>query len=85
MDWKANWIYWGLLAIFIPMLSIMITEIVRAWVDYRSRSKALDLLRVYAEKGEEPPAAVTEAVAAVGRVRSARWAPGPSGAPRPNR
>jgi hypothetical protein len=80
MDWKTNWIYWGLLAIFIPLcLSMMVTETVRAWVDYRSRSKALDLLRFYAEKGEEPPASVTEAVAAVGARHRPRMgaSPGP--------
>ena len=33
-----------------------------AWLDHRTRSKALDVLRVYAERGEEPPASVTQAL-----------------------
>jgi hypothetical protein len=43
-----------------------------AWFQHRSRSKALDLLRGYAEKGEEPPAALVEALDAL-----AAWGPGP--------
>jgi hypothetical protein len=33
-----------------------------AWFEHRTRTRALDVLRVYAERGEEPPAAVTEAL-----------------------
>jgi hypothetical protein len=32
------------------------------WFDYRTKTKALDLLRTYAERGEEPPASVVQAV-----------------------
>jgi hypothetical protein len=33
-----------------------------AWFDHRTRTKALDVLRVYAERGEEPPPSVTQAL-----------------------
>jgi hypothetical protein len=37
-----------------------------AWLEHRTRTKALDVLRTYAERGEEPPASIVEAIAAVG-------------------
>jgi hypothetical protein len=36
-----------------------------AWFDHRTRTRALDVLRVYAERGEEPPASVTQALTSV--------------------
>jgi hypothetical protein len=33
-----------------------------AWFDHRTRTKALDVLRVYAERGEEPPSSVIQAL-----------------------
>ena len=36
-----------------------------AWFDHRTRRRALDVLRVYAERAEEPPASVTEALTSV--------------------
>ena len=36
-----------------------------AWFDHRTRTRALDVLRVYAERGEEPPAPVLQALTAV--------------------
>jgi hypothetical protein len=36
-----------------------------AWLEYRKHTKVLDVLRVYAERGEEPPAAVVQALTAV--------------------
>jgi hypothetical protein len=33
-----------------------------AWFEYRTRTKALDVLRVYAERGEEPPASMVQAL-----------------------
>lgn len=35
------------------------------WFDHRTRTKALDVLRVYAERGEEPPPSVTQALTGV--------------------
>lgn len=35
------------------------------WLDHRTRTRALDLLRIYAERGEEPPAPVLQSVAGV--------------------
>jgi len=35
------------------------------WLDHRNRTRALDVLRMYAERGEEPPASVLQAVARV--------------------
>ena len=33
-----------------------------AWTQYRTRTRALDVLRVYAERGEEPPTSVIQAL-----------------------
>jgi hypothetical protein len=33
-----------------------------SWFDHRTRLRALDVLRVYAERGEEPPQSVTQAL-----------------------
>src|SRR5678816_147419 len=35
------------------------------WFDHRTRTRGLDTLRVYAERGEEPPSSVIEAVTRV--------------------
>ena len=47
-----------------------------AWFDHRTRVRAIDVLRVYAERGEEPPAAVIQALTSV-----SGW---PKGAPTPD-
>jgi hypothetical protein len=36
-----------------------------SWFDHRTRTRALEVLRVYAERGEEPPVSVTQALASV--------------------
>ena len=36
-----------------------------AWLEYRKHTKVLDVLRIYAERGEEPPATVVQALTAV--------------------
>jgi len=36
-----------------------------AWFDHRTRTRALDVLRVYAERGEDAPASVLQALTAV--------------------
>jgi hypothetical protein len=35
------------------------------WFDHRTRARALDVLRVYAERGEEPPSSVIQALTSV--------------------
>jgi hypothetical protein len=66
MDSEGVFLIWTALAIFIPLtLGVMIQGVYRTWVEYRSRRQALDVLRVYAEKGQEPPASVTSAIGAV--------------------
>jgi len=87
MEWTVDDIYWGLLVVFIPiMVSHMAVEIGRAWIEHRSRRQALDVLRVYAEKGAEPPASVTEALVAVGSHTPGfgHW-PAPGAGPTPTR
>jgi hypothetical protein len=79
---------WTALAIFIPLtLSWLIPAVYRTWAEYRTRTKALDVLRVYAEKGQEPPASVAEAIASATLYKPAfPSAPAPSGTlPRPTR
>lgn len=83
MDFEGEFLIWTALAIFIPLaLSVMIPGVYRTWVEYRSRSQALDVLRVYAEKGQEPPASVTSAIGAVasGGTPFINAAPAPAGA-----
>ena len=36
-----------------------------AWFDHRTRTRAIDVLRVYAERGEEPPSSVLQALTSV--------------------
>jgi hypothetical protein len=36
-----------------------------AWFEHRTRTRALDVLRVYAERGDEPPPSVTQALTSV--------------------
>ncbi|HEX5110468.1 MAG TPA: hypothetical protein VFV95_18585 [Vicinamibacterales bacterium] len=36
-----------------------------AWFEHRTRTRALDVLRVYAERGEDPPPSVTQPLTAV--------------------
>lgn len=39
-----------------------------AWLEHRTRTKGLETLRIYAERGEEPPASVIEALTNVTNV-----------------
>jgi hypothetical protein len=43
----------------------IIIPVTISWFDHRRRTRALDVLRVYAERGEEPPASVVQALTAV--------------------
>jgi hypothetical protein len=52
----------GLLIIF---GSGIVIAVAIAWLDYRKHTKVLDVLRIYAERQEEPPAAVVQALTAV--------------------
>ena len=88
MDFEGAFLAWTALAIFIPLaLSVAVPGVYRTWVEYRSRSKALDVLRVYAEKGQEPPASVINAltVATAPTAKSAADPAPPSMWPRPTR
>ena len=48
-----------------------------AWLEHRTRMKGLETLRIYAERGQEPPASVIEAVTNVTNVYGVRikWRP----------
>ena len=52
----------GALVIFGSAIVIVVAI---AWFEYRKHTKVLDVLRVYAERGEEPPATVVQALTAV--------------------
>jgi len=41
-----------------------------SWLEHRTRTKALDVLRIYAESGEEPPASVIQALTSVGGTKA---------------
>ena len=51
--------FFALILIFGTGISI---PVLFFWFDHRTRTKALDVLRVYAERGEEPPPSVTQAL-----------------------
>ena len=53
-----------------------IIPITITWLQQRTKTKAIDMLRVYAEKGQEPPASVLET------INRLNW-PFPSNAPPP--
>ena len=36
-----------------------------AWFDHRTRTRALEILRVYAERGEEPPSSILQALTSI--------------------
>jgi hypothetical protein len=55
----------GLCVIFGAGIAIPVSI---AWLEHRTRTKGLDTLRIYAERGEEPPASVIEAVTTVSNV-----------------
>jgi apolipoprotein N-acyltransferase len=48
-----------LLVIFLPGLIVGLFAI---WTSYKARMKGIDALRIYAEKGQEPPASLLEAI-----------------------
>ena len=48
-----------LLMIFLPG---MVFGLAAIWTSYKTRMKGIDALRIYAERGEEPPASVLEAL-----------------------
>jgi hypothetical protein len=66
---------------FVVLLIVFSTGIIIAlgvtWMQQRSKNRAIDLLRVYAEKGQEPPAGVLDAVHRV------NWPPGVAAPPPP--
>ena len=83
MHSEGGFLVWALLAVFIPLtLSFMIPGVYRTWVEYRSRRQALDVLRIYAERGQEPPGSVTSAIAAFASAGTPfiNAAPAPAGA-----
>jgi hypothetical protein len=80
MAFEGEFLFWVALAIFIPLaLSVIVPAVYRSWVEHHSRRQALDVLRVYAERGQEPPVSVTSAL---GTVASAST-PVLNGAPAP--
>lgn len=56
---NATATFFALILIFGTGISIPVSFM---WFDHRTRTKALDVLRVYAERGEEPPPSVTQAL-----------------------
>jgi hypothetical protein len=68
MNVERDLLFWTALGIFVPLaLGVVVPAVYRTWAEHRSRIQALEVLRVYAEKGQEPPASVTNAVGAVAR------------------
>ena len=55
----------GLVVVILLLGTGITIAVLIAWFDHRTRSKALDVLRVYAERGDEPPESVTQALTLV--------------------
>ena len=60
-----------LILVFIVFGAGISVPITWTWLDYRTRTRALDILRVYAERGEEPPSSVLNGLTTV----ASPWAP----------
>ena len=66
----------AIVVIVIVMATGVTIAVLIAWFDHRTRARALDVLRVYAERGEEPPASVTQALTWVSGWPKAQALPG---------
>ena len=54
------------LLFWIPlMMTGVLIVLIISWFDHRTRRKGLELLRAYAERGEDPPESMVEALAAI--------------------
>ncbi len=60
----------------VPMLLVFSIPLLAIWTDFRRQIKALDVLKTYAEKGEEPPPEIIAALETPKPppTRSDRWA-----------
>lgn len=52
----------GLIVVSLFLGTGVTIAVLIAWFDHRTRAKALEVLRVYAERGEDPPQSVTQAL-----------------------
>lgn len=52
----------GLVVVILVLGTGITIPVLVSWFDHRTRTRALEVLRVYAERGEEPPASVTQAL-----------------------
>lgn len=52
----------GLVVVMLVLATGIAIPVLISWFDHRTRTRALDVLRAYAERGEEPPASVTQAL-----------------------
>ena len=55
----------GMILVIIVFGAGISVPITGLWLDHRRRTRALDILRVYAERGEEPPSAVLNGLTTV--------------------
>lgn len=54
------------LLFWIPlMMTGVLIVLIISWFDHRTRRKGLELLRAYADRGEDPPESMVEALAAI--------------------
>ncbi len=56
----------ALLVVGMALTTGVIIAVLGSWFQHRSRVKELDVLRVYAERNEEPPASVVQALTGFG-------------------
>jgi len=52
----------GFLVVVLVLGTGIAIAVTIAWFDHRTRTRALEVLRVYAERGEEPPSSVLQAL-----------------------
>ena len=65
----------GLVVLILCLATGITIALLGAWFDHRTRTRTLDVLRVYAERGEEPPPSVTQALTSVSGWPKAPAAP----------
>jgi hypothetical protein len=54
-----------IIVLSIVFVAVVIITVSIVWMEHRKRTRVLDVLRVYAERGEEPPTSVNEALTQV--------------------
>ena len=73
----------GVIFVLIIVAMVFATGIIIAlgstWIQHKARIRAIEVLKIYAERGEEPPAGVLDAVNQIGKAPPSAPAHAPAG------